>query len=91
MRRGLRLRPSKVEESTGALLGFELDALGIGAGFGASILGLEVNRDEMIWVGLADAVAALGLLLDVECEGFSILALFSGLSTVPWVAVGLLS
>jgi hypothetical protein len=78
MRSGLRPRPSKVDESTGALLGFELDALGIGAGFGVSIVGLEVNREEMIWVGFA--VAAVGLLLDVGWDDLSVLARFSGLS-----------
>lgn len=65
MRRGLRPRPSNVDESTGALLGFVIDAFTTGAGFGASILGLDVNREEMIWLCLAGAA---GLLLD-GCAG----------------------
>lgn len=67
MRRGLRPRPSNVDESTGALLGFEVDALSTGAGFGGSILGLEVNSEEIICVCFAGA--AVVALLVVDCAG----------------------
>ena len=44
--RGSSPRPVKVEESSGALLGFVL-AAGAARGVGCSIFGFEVNREEM--------------------------------------------
>jgi len=84
-RRGLRPRPEKLEVSKGALLGLRGDVCVDFSGFGVSILGLEVNKDEINWV---DRVAPEGAGAEFGAEDLgglepSFLSRFVGLLSIP--------